>query len=218
MRSYLTIIGFVVLAGVLSVGVWAWVFLGDSRVLAEGDCTNADPVGSYDLTIHYDNLKTKDTYADTDTKIVIRVQGKMNHVYVTWIEDGVELSSDEIYDGDSTVYRRQEWATTYEQEKSDRYPSIRDVSADPFPYGKRYLCPDIEALGAEYQDTDETGKRYRIEGAKAWESFTFWTNDDGWLLRSEKDEQGSHIIISGIGEHNSIDIPPPPYRAVDSFE
>lgn len=217
-RRYITAIGGVTLVMVLAVGAWLWLTVGESRVSAEGDCADADEVDSYDLTIHWDEPKESSNFTDSNSKSFVRIQGKMNHIHSTWTEGGRELSSDEIYDGDTTVYRRQHWATTYEQDKSDRYPDIRDMSEEPFPYGRKHLCPDVEELGAEYLETDEIGKKYRIDAEKVQDSMTFWIDDDGWLLRADEDGLGSHITISGIGEHNSITIPAPPYRGVDVVE
>ncbi len=85
------------------------------------------------------------------------------------------------------------------------------MSADQFPFGSQYLCPDMDALDAKYEDTDEIGKRYRIDAEKHWDDYVLWTDDDGWRLRTEQEELGIKVTISGIGETNEIVIPDPPY-------
>lgn len=144
-----------------------------------------------------------------------RIDGKV--VYEHWSTEtttGEPVSTELIFDGDSTIYERFPPYEQYSMPKTDR-PDNEDVGSHDFLFGRATLCPDAEALNAEYVETDETGKNYQVKGEK---DFTvYWTDEDGWLVWAEgafstSDTAVAVLVVSGIGEDNAIPTPQPPYR------
>ena len=195
--------GLVVLAAVaaISLGLAAWLLIAAPATEVQVVCKDAGAVTSYDLTATF-------TDRNDGFEIVHEVEGKMNRTTINGGPSGIGV---DVYDGDITVYSKVPGATTYEKITKERFSEIRDISSLGFPYGSEHMCPDLDALGAKYEDTDEIGKRYRIDAEKDWEVFVLWIDDDGWLLRAEREELGIKVTVSGIGEKNEIAIPEPPY-------
>ncbi len=194
--------GMIVLASVaaISFGVAAWLLVASPATEAPVGCEDTEPISSYDLTVTFTNT-------DSAVEAVYEVEGKVNRTTISG-PDGIFI---QVYDGEDTVYGKEPGYTLYEKITSSRFGEIQDVSAQEFPYGAESLCPDIDALGAKYEDTDEVGKRYRIDAEKYWDEFLLWTDEDGWLLRVEYAEMDIKLTFSGIGETNEIVIPDPPY-------
>ena len=161
---------------------------------AQADCESAPPVTSYVRTTYW-------TGWEGDFRERHRISGKMHHYSNS--EGGVEWAIETIHDGAGTWYTRSSPTAKWDKREIGYRGSEID---SPFPHGAAGLCPDLEALGAEYADTDEIGKRYRIEDKDEWKAMTFWTDESGWLLRADVDA-GTKIIISERGKAIEITIP-----------
>ena len=203
-KSYLLGVGVI---GAAVLATMAWVLLGSPALTeAQATCTDSEPVESYDLT-HYVYDK------GGEIKTVIRVNGKMLHKTSSVEFQGRLVGGEYIFDGVDTVYIRHFPLEQFEREKPED-PDSYDISEDSFPYGGEYLCPDLEALGAKYENTDSVGKRYVIDAEKEWDKHTLWVDDDGWLLRVDKYDGDHSYLFTGRGENNEIEIPQPPYLEI----
>ena len=127
--------------------------------------------------------------------------------------------SERIYDGDTTIYTRIHPSHLFEVTDEDDSVNweAQVVMDSGFPLGVEYLCPDVEALGAKYVEEDDIGSKYVIQTDSEFSTHTLWLNDNGWLLRTEG-YAGLITTFSGIGEHNEIEIPPPPYFDWDDLK
>jgi len=186
----------------LLLAVLAWAFLASAEpTIAQEACSEVDPVDSYDIRV-------SSTIKDLgESKFTVRIQGKKTHT--TWEGHG-SPGFERIYDGESTVYTRHFPSTKYETDKIEWSEGAKYYDAD-FPYGRDYICPNINELGAEYVETDSKGKKYEIAPDDK-RSYTFWVDDAGWLLEVESESVLNpgmvvYTTISGIGEHNEIEIP-----------
>ena len=157
---------------------------------AQADCENAPPVTSYVRTKYW-------TDWEGDFRERWRISGKMHHYSNS--EGSDEWATEQVYDGAGTWYSRNSPTSKWDITKLEHQGSEIDR---PFPDGAAGLCPAPGALGAEYEDTDEIGKRYRVESG-----LTYWTDESGWLLRADRDSPGTKTIISERGKAIEITIP-----------
>ena len=186
------------IAGVLHAGLALWWGTKAPETQAQTSCKDADLPESYDFSLIDMGGKIRLDY---------EVSGKMNRMVMP---SGREI----IYDGQDTRYIRLPGWKLYEKEKTTT-PHKLHVSEGPFPQGRATLCPDAAELGAEYVETDSTGKRYVIDKEdkeEESEDITYWTDDDGWLVQADTlRPYHVRVTFSGIGEPNKIEIPDPPY-------
>ena len=196
----------------MAVAILVWFVSGSlARTEAQGACAAADPVMAYDVTL----VQTGKPLADVgllEMKAVIRVDGKKSHrVYSTTTSQG--SSEDEsLYDG-VQLFRRFDRTGLYALVK-DFDHTAQDVGSQGFPIGRATLCADLDSLGAKFVGTDETGKKYEIDGDV--QDWTLWVDEDGWLVRADGTDDillgvTQSYTISGIGEDNEITSPDPPY-------
>ncbi len=186
--------------------VWLWVGY-PSLTEAQSVCESEDPVQDYDVQIV---TRGKDL---PEIKVASRVSGRKSHT--TTEQDGV-VSLEVIYDGSNLVFMRYGGAERFDKQEVEDASNF-DVGAQDFPMGGASLCPDVEALGAEYIETDTIGKKYQFKGVEEKDTHALWIDDDGWLIQVESYHgllsEGFSMLttISGRGEENRITTPAPPY-------
>ncbi len=202
---------------VLLLGVGAWIMLERDWLnppLTSRPCDDSSAIESYDIQM----LSIFGTqYEGYEWIVDIRVNGRM-HSQVSYTRiakpeyEVVTGGSERIYDGNRAIYTRIHPSHLFEvtDEEDSINWEVQTIRDDDFPFGAEYLCPDVEVLGAEYVERDEIGDKYVIQTDSEFSTYTLWLNDNGWLLQTEG-YAGMTTTLSGIGEHNEIEIPPPPY-------